>query len=291
LQVLSSFEMDPEKQRGVGRTSLMIAAARAIETKKPVEVRLFQDIYAEKLTGAESGVNLLKEFESKQKGIQKLFALRTKFIDNTIKDAVLSRAIRQVVILGSGMDTRPLRLELSEEVTFFELDFASVIDYKNEILEPLIKLHNISTKRVCIKTDLSKVGWDIQLTNSGFNSNSKSLFILEGLVMYIDPEGVYELLRKINRLMSSGSEILVHTVTKEYVDSERNKSARDVLSSVDAPMKFGIDDPNKLYEGLGFSKVEVSGYKEIAANLNYDLGNTSIFSWFVLGTKGNKSKL
>jgi len=131
--------MDKAKQKGVGRTSLMIAASRAIETKRPPKERLFEDIYAEKLTGDNSGIELLNDFEAKQPGIHKLFVLRTKFIDDLIKDSVQYRGIKQVVILGCGMDTRALRLGLPSDITFYELDFPTVLDYKNEILDPLIK--------------------------------------------------------------------------------------------------------------------------------------------------------
>jgi len=98
----------------------------------------------------------------------------------------------------------------------------------------------------------------------------KSIFIMEGLVMYIEPEGVYSLMRKIKELMCNGSEMLVHTITEDYFTSQNTKSARAVVESVDAPFKFGIDDPSKLLDGLGNFNIELYSHRDILAKINLE---------------------
>ena len=87
-------------EKGVGTTSLMIAAARSLEAKQSNP--LFNDPYAHSLSG-DLGYKALQLLEETMTVAQHLIAARTKYIDNYI---LSSSNIDQLVILGCGMDTR-----------------------------------------------------------------------------------------------------------------------------------------------------------------------------------------
>ena len=70
----------------------------------------------------QSGPGMRKQSDSKRQYCVTRFALRTKLIDDQIfaalSDSKISEdqpeAVRQVVVLGAGMDTRSWRMDLPE---------------------------------------------------------------------------------------------------------------------------------------------------------------------------------
>ena len=59
---------------------------------------------------------------------EKMPRLRTRYYDDRL-DAQLAKGCRQVVILGSGLDTRAVRKQ-TDGVAFFEIDDARTIEFK-----------------------------------------------------------------------------------------------------------------------------------------------------------------
>jgi len=56
----------------------------------------------------------------------------TRFLDDYLADA--GGGIRQVVLLASGLDTRPYRLWWPPGTTVYEIDQPAVIDFKSDVL-------------------------------------------------------------------------------------------------------------------------------------------------------------
>ncbi|AFU02931.1 hypothetical protein AW168_33115 [Nocardia brasiliensis] len=101
----------------VGRTALVVAMARALETRSLQ--RMIDDPWAERFLAA-AGVEIFAP-RSVGKGrgvivagahlVRNFVAVRTRFVDNYVSSAVAAN-IRQIVILGAGLDARVLRLPL-----------------------------------------------------------------------------------------------------------------------------------------------------------------------------------
>jgi len=192
---------NPVKQSmpGVGKTSLMVAACRAEEARKPANERLVSDPFAEALA-SELGANALSKLygeDSLRIGVKftNILALRTRFIDDVVITSIdaLSPSVSklQIVILGSGMDTRALRLDLDRprfsSVKVYELDFESVIAHKEAVLAKIgADQHPYNARRVSIAVDFSKdKEWSAKLVDAGFDVATPSIWILEGLTMYL----------------------------------------------------------------------------------------------------------
>ena len=126
----------------VGATATMVAAGRARATRSG----LIHDRFAEPLVRA-VGVDFftrwsMGELDSTDVddpdaawGMQRmtdLLAARTNYIDAFFREAeaVNSGAIRQVVILASGLDARGYRLAWAPGTTLFEIDQPQVIEFK-----------------------------------------------------------------------------------------------------------------------------------------------------------------
>ena len=59
--------------------------------------------------------------------------IRTKFLDDLLQQACAS-GVRQVVLLGAGMDSRAFRMDWPEGTRLFEADTAAPLDFKASAL-------------------------------------------------------------------------------------------------------------------------------------------------------------
>jgi methyltransferase (TIGR00027 family) len=102
----------------------------------------------------------------------------------------LAEQINQILIFGAGFDTRALRFQDALRNTrVFELDVAitqqaKILQYrKRHLAVPL----NVSF----ISIDFDKETLPMKLDEGGFRKQQRSLFVLEGLLMYLQPESEY----------------------------------------------------------------------------------------------------
>jgi O-methyltransferase involved in polyketide biosynthesis len=61
-------------------------------------------------------------------------AVRTRFLDELLLEALAEYPIATVLSLGCGLDTRPWRLELAPDLRWIEIDFNDVLDYKDRLM-------------------------------------------------------------------------------------------------------------------------------------------------------------
>lgn len=238
--------MNENKMNGVALTSLLVAAMRAAETKRSdSEGRLFSDPFAETLAGDE-GFTLMKRAIDAV-GDQPAIAVRTAFIDEKFKNA-LNDGVRQIVIVAAGMDSRSYRLNFPEGTKVFELDQPEVLKYKSE------KLINVKPNclRKAIEVDLREE-WQSKLLEAGFNLSEKTLWSVEGLLMYLDEEQVITLFERINTLASTNDILLFDIFTRNLLDAPHMKTNLDFLANIGAPWKFGTNDPEQFMKKLGWS--------------------------------------
>ena len=231
---------------GVAKTSLLTAAMRAAETRRTDhEGRLFNDPYAELLAGDE-GTSLLQRAIA-HSGEQPVIAIRTFFIDEKIKKA-LKEGVRQIVMLAAGMDTRAYRLSFPEGTRIFEIDRQEVLDYKKD------KLGKTPThcERTAIAVDLREE-WQNQLVEAGFKSQEQTLWLVEGLLMYLEESQVMTLMNQINSLSSAKDILIFDILSCSLLDAPFMQSQLEFLASIGAPWKFGTNEPVEMMKKLGWS--------------------------------------
>ena len=119
------------------------------------------------------------------KGIYEYVIVRTKYIDAVFKQALVEQ-FDQILIFGAGFDTRALRFQdAMGNTNVFELDVpltqqAKIGQYEKRHLA-------IPENLTFIAIDFNKESLSTKLNEAGFSKNQRSLFILEGLVMYLQP--------------------------------------------------------------------------------------------------------
>ncbi len=121
------------RQETVSKTALGTAAGRAIESYRPESDRLFEDRFAmgflpfmhraivRLLQVPVLGKVLLAKRERQIPGIMGNLICRTRFIDDTFRDAG-AQGFEQAAILGAGFDSRAYRITGSNGTRVFEVD-------------------------------------------------------------------------------------------------------------------------------------------------------------------------
>ncbi len=205
----------------VGATAVMVAAARAAETRRADA--LIRDPYAEMLI-AEAGdgvwaLMLDDDFVAKVttsdpevaamfENMKSYQAVRTRFFDTFFAEAV-DAGIRQVVILASGLDSRAFRLPWPAGTTVFELDQPKVLEYKAETLAA----HQVepTADRRAVAIDLRQ-DWPAALRGAGFDAGKPTAWLAEGLLMYLPAEAQDLLFARVTELSAAGSRVAAESM-------------------------------------------------------------------------------
>ena len=247
---MSSLRTDDDSwdiATSVGATAVMVAAARAAETDK--DNPLIRDPYAKVLVaGAGTGVwefMLDNEFVAKVadsdpevaavvEHMGSYQAVRTHFFDEFFT-AAAGAGIRQIVILASGLDSRAYRLPWPAGTTVYELDQPKVLEYKAATLNQ----HGATPKapRREVPIDL-RFDWPKALREAGFDPSMPTVWLAEGLLMYLPADAQDRLFEQVTDLSAAGSRISAETVGIHAAD--RRERMRERFGRLAA--QFGIDD-------------------------------------------------
>ena len=222
---------DPSRQR-VGATAFGVAAFRAMESQSrdrptgplirdaaaeaifslvggtaPLRWRLM--VWASKIPLLKLIIPLLSRRASR---LRTMVALRTRHIDAAIDTARRATATPlQLVIVGSGLDTRCLRLKLRDTDGIFELDFEGMHEEKWRQLALSASLAKPPLV-ASIGVDLSVPGaWrdaSEKLTSEGFLRSRPSVWVLEGLTSYLTPTELKSTLQSIADLSAPESRLI-----------------------------------------------------------------------------------
>jgi methyltransferase (TIGR00027 family) len=154
-------------------------------------------------------------------GLISLVATHTRFVDEYLA-AAGKVGIRQVVNLGSGLDTRPYRLWWPPGTTVYEIDRPEVLDLKSELLHGLGA--GVTVNRRAIGIDLRQ-DWLAALRRVGFDAAQPTVWIAEQLLVgYLTPDTQNRLLETITAASAAGSRFVadhIPTWTPMHVEAGR----------------------------------------------------------------------
>jgi methyltransferase (TIGR00027 family) len=133
-------------------------------------------------------------------GLMLHFILRKRWIEDAVRGA-LGRSCRQVVVLGAGFDTLAARLAPQfPAVRFIEIDHPATQAVKRAAVARQ-NLHLVAA-------DLARSSIGEALAASPYDRNSASVFVIEGLLMYLTPEEMAALFAAIAQVQPRGSEVV-----------------------------------------------------------------------------------
>ena len=210
----------------VQQTSLVTAFWRNCEQqrtdKEPLCVDPQAPILLEKLLERDSMESLLASpFFT---GGVNLLAVRTRFIDDFILDSALSVSGRQVgqpqpqqlVLLGSGMDTRAYRLNLHKDSVVIEVDSdMDVLRGKHDVLA--MASHKATCRVATVAVDISESEKVVsKVVTAGLKSTMPTVWVLEGLLEYLKPSVHPLLLSALRRKSFPGTRIVLQCLEPSF---------------------------------------------------------------------------
>lgn len=192
----------PVPTSGVAMTALGVALIRVRETARP------DRLYADPLAGvflaaARPGFDS-ERWARLEKLAEQFYEGRTlavKAVDEHIREVAASDC-PQIVLLGSGLDTRAFRLDLPPETAFFEVDLPELFDFK----EPVLAAHRarpVCTRRA-VAADL-RGDWERVLLEQGFRADLPTAWVDEGVLGYVPRAAAYAVAETVTRLSAPGS--------------------------------------------------------------------------------------
>ena len=133
---------------------------------------------------------------------QRRVAARTRFFDEVTLSAI-DAGLTQVVILGAGYDGRALRFR-HPGVRFYELDHPVTQQDKRRRLEQLAIASDDVTY---LAHDLTHGDLPAALAATGHVGDRASLFLCEGLLLYLPHPVIEQLLRDLRSCAASGTRL------------------------------------------------------------------------------------
>ncbi|WP_280721901.1 SAM-dependent methyltransferase [Kitasatospora sp. MAA4] len=225
---------------GVGRTAIGVARTRAIESSRPD--RLFDDPYAAGFVTAAYG-----EVPERKPGevspgmiaMARNLVVRTRFFDDYLLEAAAD-GCRQVVVPAAGLDTRAFRLAWPDGVRFFELDVPEVLAFKERVLAEQGAV--AACRRTALAADLRE-DWSAVLSGAGFDPAARSVWLVEGLLIYFDSDEAAQLLTTVGELSAPGSRLaLTHGPGRRDRDLLSGDEVAPELAPVAALWRGGLDE-------------------------------------------------
>jgi methyltransferase (TIGR00027 family) len=188
----------------VGRTAVAVALARALESERPdpwFDDRLARGL-ARRIIEAREGGDL--EPPRIREGLRDWVAVRTRFLDELALDAV-AEGDRQIVVVGAGLDARAFRLALPADSVFFEVDRPDVVTVKERIVAAA-GLEPHGSRRMLVG-DVTDPGWLAALAAAGWRQDRPTVWILEGFLIYFEPEVRTALVATLAAVSAPGSRL------------------------------------------------------------------------------------
>jgi methyltransferase (TIGR00027 family) len=231
----------------VGRTAFVIAQWRCEETEQPNP--LFCDHVANVFLNEET-TRSAKAIVTASSATRFLVRYRTKFFDDQIR-ARIAAGVGQFVILGSGLDTRSIRLVANgAPVRFFEVDQQPVLEYKREALEGA----GYDVESTLIHAEYTSVEFMSALESKGLDLGKSTFVLWEGNTMYLEYESLLAVLRTL-RTKLARVEIAFDYVSKKLIANatvfRTSQRLLESFGSMGAQWRTGIDSAAEVAREVG----------------------------------------
>ncbi|HEY3077813.1 MAG TPA: SAM-dependent methyltransferase [Burkholderiales bacterium] len=137
-------------------------------------------------------------------GLMLHFVLRKRWIEDAVRGA-LARGCRQIVVLGAGYDTLAARLAPQfPAVRFIEIDHPAT----QAVKRAAVARQNLPHLPSFVAADLARTSLRDALAASPYDRHSPSVFVIEGLLMYLTPDEMAALFAAIAEMQPNGGEVV-----------------------------------------------------------------------------------
>ena len=229
--------------------------------------RIFQDPLALRFLGKDAET-VAREAEERpfSRRMQIFIAVRHRFAEDAI-EASVEGGVRQVVVLGAGLDTWAYRTPIANRIRIFEVDRPQTQLWKRE---------RLNTAGIALPDSLTFAPVDFERQTlseglgAGFNCREQTFFTWLGVVPYLTPEAMWSTLAFIASLPNGAHVVFDYgdppdSLSPEMRAAHDQRAAR--VSAVGEPWLnyFTAEDLRAKLISLGFSEIEDLGPPEIAS--------------------------
>jgi methyltransferase (TIGR00027 family) len=192
-------------------------------------------------------------------GLWASIACRKRFIDERLSDPL--NEVDAVVILGSGLDTRPYRIARHSDLPVFEVDQQINIERKAAVVQRVLGALPKSVRLVAV--DFERDELMSTLAANGYSAAGRTLFVWEGATQYLTAEAVHATFEQL-RNAAPGSRLIFTYVRQDFIDGVNLYGAETVYRRFrqrSQVWKTGFD-PERLDEvlrGYGWRLSEQAG--------------------------------
>jgi methyltransferase (TIGR00027 family) len=238
----------------VKASARLIAGLRASENGKMN--RRYEDRYAE-LAAGPHGRLLAERFTAILPPLREMVVARTCHIDGLLSNAV-NRGLKQLVLVGAGLDFRTLRAPRGSGLRVFELDLPDMLAERARVLAGFGNMPAPQSTPIALNLEFDDIG--TVLRTAGFDPTAPSMFVFEGMSMYFE--------ERINRsILSSIRALMEHPDSRLWCDIVASSVIRNATGHIEVekfikgmaklgePFVFGLDDPVPFLERLGYEIV------------------------------------
>jgi methyltransferase (TIGR00027 family) len=160
---------------------------------------------------------------------------RTRFFDEVVAGAI-GRGVHQIVIGAAGYDGRALRYA-KPGVRWFEVDHPATQRDKRERLERL----GIAAGQVrFVEADFTRDPIAERLTAAGLDPAQPSLFLLEGVAVYLEPAVLERVLAEFRQVARAGSRLAI-SVSTSTASSESRSRFQAAVAALGEPAKNTLE--------------------------------------------------
>lgn len=250
------------------RTALGAAGHRAAHQVLE-QGRIFADPLALRILGADAEEALAEaEREPRRRGLRLFIAVRTRFAEDALAQAI-ARGARQLVVLGAGLDTYAYRADLGGRLRVFEVDHPATQAWKRERLASAAIA--IPEALTFAPVDFEREGLRQGLAAAGFDPAQRSFFTWLGVTPYLTEPAIYATLGFIAGLPGGAEVVFDYSNPPETIGDPARRAAHEELAARVAAagemFRSHLDTPalQRELRNLGFGEIEDLGWAEIAA--------------------------
>ena len=227
--------------RGPSITARRVAAYRLGFTRVPAP---YGDAAADEALAADVAVGQ----EPEGGRMRDYLDARTRFFDRVVVGAI-GRGVRQIVLGAAGYDGRAFRYA-RRGVRWFEVDHPATQRDKRERLDRL----GIAARQVrFVEADFTRDPVAERLTAAGLDPAKPSLFLLEGVAVYLDPDVLERVLRQFRQVARAGSRLAI-SVSLSGARGEARSRFQASVAALGEPARsaLGADATTELLARTGW---------------------------------------
>jgi len=231
--------------------------------------RIFHDPLALRILGL-TAHDITRDTETHQarSRLRLFIAIRSRIAEDALA-AALARGVRQLVVLGAGLDTYAYRSSLGDQLRIFEVDHPATQAWKRQ---------RLADAAIPLPANLSFVAVDFErdvlgerLAAAGFDPSQRSFFSWLGVVPYLSERATFATLGAVATLPGGADVVFDYTNPTADISDADGRAAREALAARVASLgetlqsSFHSVDLRERLTALGFRTIDDHGPAQIAA--------------------------